>query len=189
MEKNKKRSNLNTGASAAAGSGAGAATGIIGAEVIMAQAANAAEVQTPETPETIVVEPESIPVKPEPQAEPQPVKPESILEPEPVPVVEPSIEVLDYETLHGEDGSSVDLAIVSVDGQEMGLYDIDRDGRADLVAIDENGDEKITANEVHNVSDAGIAMQPFQDQFIAQNMVEPVEPDYINDGNVDSYMA
>jgi len=192
MEENKKKSNLSTGASAAAGSGMGAAAGIIGAEVLMAQTANAAEVETTVQPEPVVVHPEPTPVKPEPEPIPEPtpvpVEPDPIPVPEPAPIVEPTVEVLDYETLHGEDGSSIDLAVVSVNGQEMGLYDVDRDGKADLVAVDENGDGQITPNEVHDIQDADIAMQPLQNEYIAQNTIEP-EPDYINDGNVDSYMA
>lgn len=110
---------------------------------------------------------------------------------EPVVVVEPEpqIEVLDYETLTNEDGSQVDLAVVSCDGQEVGLYDVNQDGIADLLAQDTNNDNQITPDEIEDISAEGISMQPFRDEYIAQNDSSMQGPDYINDGDVESYMA
>lgn len=110
-----------------------------------------------------------------------------------VPVVEvshePQVEVLDYETITNEDGSQMDLAVISVDGQEMGLYDVDQDGIADLLAQDTNNDNQITPNEIEDISTEDISMQPFHDEYIAQNDPAMHDPDYINDGDVESYMA
>ncbi|MDE7456953.1 MAG: hypothetical protein K2M96_09660 [Prevotella sp.] len=110
---------------------------------------------------------------------------EPVVEVEP----EPQIEVLDYETLTNEDGSQVDLAVISCDGQQVGLYDVNRDGIADLLAMDENNDNQITPNEIEDISEEGISMQPFHDEYIAQNDSSLQGPDYINDGDVESYMA
>ena len=108
---------------------------------------------------------------------------------EPVVMVahEPQVEVLHYETITNEDGSQMDFAVVSIDGQEMGIYDIDQDGIADLLAQDVNNDNQISADEIEDISGEGISMQPFHDEYIAQN--DPSGSDYITDGNVESYMA
>ena len=108
--------------------------------------------------------------------------------------VEPEVEVLAYETISNEDGNQMDLAVVSVGGQEMGIYDVNQDGTADLMAIDANNNQQIEENEIHDISSENISMQALHDDYIAQDdlsMQGPdyIEPDYINDGNVDNYLA
>ena len=83
----------------------------------------------------------------------------------------------------------MDVAVVSVDGQEMGLYDVNQDGTADLLAVDANNDNQITSNEVEDISSEGISMQHLHNEFLAQNDPAMQGPDYINDGDVESYMA
>lgn len=103
--------------------------------------------------------------------------------------VEPEVEVLAYETISNEDGSQMDLAVVSVGGQEMGIYDVNQDGTADLMAIDANNNQQIEDNEITDISSEGLSMQPLHDEYIAQNDPSMQGPDYINDGDVDNYMA
>lgn len=100
----------------------------------------------------------------------------------------PIVEVEAYETISNEDGSQMDLAVVSVDGQEMGIYDVNQDGTADLMAADDNN-QQIEDNEIHDISSEGFSMQPLHDDYIAQNDPAMQGPDYINDGDVDNYMA
>lgn len=103
--------------------------------------------------------------------------------------VEPEVEVLAYETISNEDGSQMDVAVVSVGGQEMGIYDVNQNGTADLMAIDENNNQQIEENEIHDISSENVSMQTLHDDYIAQNDPSMQVPDYINDGNVDNYMA
>lgn len=103
--------------------------------------------------------------------------------------VEPEVEVLAYETISNEDGSQMDLAVVSVGGQEVGIYDVNQDGTADLMAIDANNNQQIEDNEITDISTEGLSMQPLHDEYIAQNDPSMQGPDYINDGDVDNYMA
>ena len=103
--------------------------------------------------------------------------------------VEPEVEVLAYETISNEDGNQMDLAVVSVGGQEMGIYDVNQDGTADLMAIDANNNQQIEENEIHDISSENISMQALHDDYIAQNDPSMQGPDYINDGDVDNYMA
>lgn len=103
--------------------------------------------------------------------------------------VEPEVEVMAYETISNDDGSQMDLAVVSVGGQEMGIYDVNQDGTADLMAVDANNNQHIEDNEIQDISSEGISMQALHDDYIAQNDPSMQGPDYINDGNVDNYMA
>lgn len=104
-----------------------------------------------------------------------------------VPQVEP--EVLAYETVSGADGSQMDVAVVSVGGQEFGVYDVNQDGTADLMVADENNNQQIEENEIHDISSENVSMQALHDDYIAQNDPSMQDPDYINDGNVDNYLA
>lgn len=190
MEETKKQNQKSGKLSAAKGFSAGITTGAVGVAAMMPQEAHAEEVIIPEpvTPDPQPVKTE--PVAPSPQPTPvepvipEPITPEVIV-PEPVPV----IEVQDYQRVDMEDGSQIDMAVVSVDGQQVGVFDVDIDGQADLIISDEDGDGLITDDEVHDVSGMGIEMQPLQDEYESQHILASPEPDYINDGNVDSYMA
>ena len=56
--------------------------------------------------------------------------------------------------------------------------------------VDMNGDQQIQENEVTQIEDQNIAMQPFADAvgfnpLYAQNDL----PDYVNDADVDTYNA
>ena len=104
-----------------------------------------------------------------------------------VPQVEP--EVLAYETVSGADGSQMDVAVVSVGGQTVGVYDVNQDGTADLMVSDENNNQQIEENEIHDISSQDVSMQALHDDYMAQNDPSMQGPDYINDGNVDNYMA
>lgn len=104
-----------------------------------------------------------------------------------VPQVEP--EVLAYEIVSGADGSQMDVAVVSVGGQEFGVYDVNQDGTADLMVADENNNQHIEENEIHDISSENVSMQALHDDYIAQNDPFMQDPDYINDGNVDNYLA
>ena len=103
------------------------------------------------------------------------------------PQVEP--EVLAYETVSGADGSQMDVAVVSVGGQTVGVYDVNQDGTADLLVADENNNQQIEENEIHDISSQNVSMQALHDDYMAQNDPSMQGPDYINDGNVDNYMA
>lgn len=189
MEETKKQNQKSGKINAARGFGAGVTTGAVGVAAMIPQEVHAEEV----VPEPVIADPQPAktePVESVPQPTPvepvipEPVTPEPIA-PEPLPV----IEVQDYQRVEMEDGSQIDMAVVSVDGQQLGVFDVDIDGQADLVISDEDGNGLITDDEVQDVSGMGIEMQPLQDEYETQHFTSSSEPDYINDGNVDSYMA
>ena len=110
-----------------------------------------------------------------------------VQEPSVISPVEPEVEILSYETISNEDGSQMDFAVVSV--QQMGIIDVDQDGTADLIAVDANNSGQIDEDEIFDISSEGLSMQTLQDDYLAQNDSSMQGPDYINDGNVDNYMA
>lgn len=125
----------------------------------------------------------------EPATEPNPT-------PEPTPASEPrpesEIEVVSYETVTNEDGSQIDVAVVNAQGQAVMIADVDQNGVADIMASDLNYNGQLDNGEIIDVSDQNIAMQPLQDasNMNGNNMVAQTgEPDYINDANVDDYIA
>lgn len=186
MDKNQKtefKKNVTTGASTAAGATAG---------VILGSVISPTEAQAQEVPTT---EPAPAPI---PESAPAPApKPQS--QPEPEPVQEPTqqqdstpteVEVVAYDRVINEDGSQMDVAVLSVDGTAVGVLDGDLDGEADVLIADLNQNEVIEEGEYEVVQGQGIAMQPMQeaagfDPRFAQNDL----PDYVNDADVDTYVG
>lgn len=83
-------------------------------------------------------------------------------EPEPKPDPEPTsghhLEVFSVETVTNEDGSQMDVATVKLDGQGGIIADVDRDGVADVMVVDRNGDGHLSENESVNLHQQGITI-------------------------------
>ena len=140
-------------------------------------------------------------IDPTPEPEPQPIPepdPKPTPEQDPIPVPGPTpgpeeqfVTVLSYETIPGEDGNLMDVAIVDVNGTTAAIVDIDRDGTADALIADWDGNGVIDQNEVSPIEcyvsmaelEANVAT-PTPDVYdpIAQN-------DYNNHGDVNGYLA
>lgn len=214
--KEKKTSEVKSNVISGMSSTVGAAAGVVAGSVISTEV-NAAEIPvTPEEEQEVEVvssqpsrtggntthhnptpapEPEPTP-EPEPAPEPEPrPEPTPQSEPEPTPgptPEEPEIEVVSYETVTNEDGSQMDVAVVNAQGQTVMIADVDQNGIADVMASDLNNNGQLDEGEIVDVSDQSIAMQPLQaaanvggNDMIAQTN----DVDYINDANVDDYIA
>ena len=206
--KEKKTSDVKSNVISGMSSTVGAAVGVVAGSIISSEV-NAAEIPAAEIPVTPEEEQDvevvsSQPSKtggstpshnptphptPEPATEPNPT-------PEPTPASEsrpePEIEVVSYETVTNEDGSQIDVAVVNAQGQAVMIADVDQNGVADIMASDLNYNGQLDNGEIVDVSDQNIAMQPLQDaaNMNGNNMVAQTgEPDYINDANVDDYIA
>lgn len=112
---------------------------------------------------------------------------------EPVEPGEPVVEVLEFETDIETSEGNIDAAILSVDGETVMVVDMDQDGIADALVADFNGDGYIDDSEIVDISGDNVAMEPFADDYYG---IEPLEdpsiayePDYVNDANVDEFMA
>ena len=201
--KEKKTSDVKSNVISGMSSTVGAAVGVVAGSIISSEV-NAAEIPvTPEEEQDVEVvssqpsntggstpshNPTPHPTL-EPATEPNPT-------PEPTPASEPrpesEIEVVSYETVTNEDGSQMDVAIVNAQGQAVMIADVDQNGLADIMASDLNYNGQLDNGEIVDVSDQNIAMQPLQDaaNMNGNNMVAQTgEPDYINDANVDDYIA
>ena len=86
----------------------------------------------------------------------------------------------------------MDVAVINAQGQTVMIADVDQNGYADLMASDLNNNNQLDEGEIVDISDQNVEMQPLQD---AANMggndmiVQANDVDYINDANVDEYMA
>ena len=201
--KEKKTSDVKSNVISGMSSTVGAAAGVVAGSIISSEV-NAAEIPaTPEEEQDVEVvssQPSGISGStpshnPTPHSTPQPA-PEPNPTPEPTPASEPrpesEIEVVSYETVTNEDGSQIDVAVVNAQGQAVMIADVDQNGVADIMASDLNYNGQLEHGEMVDVSDQNIAMQPLQDaaNMNGNNMVAQTgEPDYINDANVDDYIA
>lgn len=140
------------------------------------------------------------------EPKPEPIHEDPIIEPDPdEPEPAPDIQVIDYDTVTLENGHQADIATLSVDGRGVVVEDTTMDGYANAIATDANGNGQIEDNEIHDVTGQGISMQPFKEEAgLIDNPNNPGVvhhsdpsgtlanldgPDYINDGNVDNYLA
>ena len=105
------------------------------------------------------------------------------------------VQVVAFHTTTNEDGSHSNVAVLSDGTNHLALIDADQDGIADVMVADVNHDGQISDDEVVNIHDQNIAMPSNPDAFNA-GMEDPSLmaqnagcPDYVNNADVDSYMA
>lgn len=186
--KTSKNDNWKVGVSMAIGAAIGAS-----ATTAMAQN-NESEASVDPQPEPV---PQPTPI-PEPEPNPIPMpNPEPIPdpEPEPIPNPEPEITVLSYETVTGEDGNLMDVAVVEIEGETAAIIDVDRDGTADALIAGWNGNGIIDPEEVNNIEHQQISMADLAANVAQQPQVDIYEPvanneeDYNNNGDINGYMA
>ena len=186
--KKETKSNMKSDVAASLSSAVGATIGMIIGNAVSAEV-NASEVPVPPAPGQTPVKPD--PPKPEP-IKPEPVKPEPSKpeppKPEP-PQREPEIEVMTYETVTNEDGSQMDVAIVSVDGQRVAFIDGNMDGIADVYVMDANGNGALEDNEIIPLENQNLSMVPLREAADMGDVMLAQNDDYVNDADVDDFMA
>ena len=171
------KSNAATGASSAVGAGIGVVAG-----TTLANEVNAAETSEmpPYTEEEEVEVISSEPTRPTAQQ----------TTPASGTTGEPEVAVLGYERVTNDDGSQMDVAVVSVGGQQAVVADVDLDGTADVIVSDLNGDGSITDNEFVDVTGQGVMMEAFRQAAPGSDSTLLAEnQDYVNDADVIDYMA
>jgi hypothetical protein len=196
-----------SGASAMGGAVAGAVMGTLVTPTEAQAAETTEEPVAEEEPQVVVVDVQEQPhvqetthepvVDPTPEPTPDPT-PEPT--PDPVGPTNPvihmdvfgnnDVEVVDYNRETTETGEQIDIAVVNVNGHEIGIIDANLDGQADVMASDLDHNGQLDANEVVDVHDQGISMHPLQEAvdfnpLLSQNDL----PDYVNNADVDHYMA
>lgn len=209
MEKEtKKNSNVKENVAAGASAAAGVAAGVFATAAFMPQDADGEVVADVVTDESDATQPATAsayhhtapaPNKPKPQVHIEEASTPDDTQEEPTAEVNQEeqiedagdeIEVLSYTRDHYDDGSVIDGATVVEHGTATTYVDSDLDGIADSRWADMNDNGEIDAGEVQDVSAMHISMTPFQeaadfDPLYAKNDI----PDYINDADVDNFMA
>ena len=203
-----KDSNLKATLASGTSSAIGATIGVVAGSAILssAQAADNVEMEA----EPVENSTHSSAVHTVADSQPAPVADSTVhtseqLPPEPPVSEQPEdtdVEVMSYETVTTEDGTSMDIAVVAVDGQLSVVADVDADGYADVIGTDLNNSGQLDTDEMVGLPEHSLAMQPFQD---AANVAEQVNVpttddytdtndyantgDYVNNANVEEYMA
>ncbi len=130
--------------------------------------------------------------------------------------VTPEVKVLEYKIQINEDGSTTDVAVLSVDGHNAIAIDATGDHVADVVALDLNGDGIYQDNELIDVTGQGMEMGELAEAHLAAGgtielsldpeLVAPGQmlpdkplmadstaadfnPDFDNNANVDDFLA
>lgn len=127
------------------------------------------------------VEPEEIPVSVDGNGEPDytghagadPVAQNPTSTPEPQPTGNDGGDANEVQVLgvyQSEDGME---AAVLTDGQEVAaVVDVDGDGTADVLLVDENHNQHIEEGEVYDVSSEHVQMTQYEDAYLAQQQAE-----------------
>lgn len=101
-------------------------------------------------------------------------------------------EVTDYQQVVFSDGSAMDVAVLDVDGMEVGVVDMDMDGEADILVADMNNDGILNINEMEVISGMGVDMGQFTDALHMSddsNLAQCDMPDYVDDADVTGFLA
>lgn len=181
--KKETKSSMKTEVATSMSSAVGATIGMIVGNAVSAEV-NAREVPvlTTSGPTPVKLEPpKPEPIKSEP-TKPEPSKPEP-------PQRELEIEVMTYEMVTNEDGSQMDVAIVSVDGQRMALIDGNMDGIADVYVMDANGNGILEDSEFIPLEDQNLSMVLLREAVDMGDSLLAQTDDYVNDADVDDFMA
>lgn len=110
---------------------------------------------------------------------------------------DPEVRVLSYERVTMDDGSQMDVATVSIDGQEAAIVDVDLDGWADGMIADANLDGNISEDEITSFqgTDVRIEMSPLaqaanyqgDDDFAGGDVVVTSDDEILTDDDMDTY--
>lgn len=97
--------------------------------------------------------------------------------------------VMSYETVTNDNGDKMDVAVIDVEGQPVGIIDANQDGVADIALADLNGNGELDEGEMKDISELGIDMQQLQNATTSDGdlTAQTAETDYVNDANVDNY--
>ena len=115
-----------------------------------------------------VPEPEPIPAPtPDPQPIPNPT-PAPALEPQPQPQPQPQpgptpnsdseVTIVSYDRITNDDGQEMDLLIMQIGDEEVGVLDVNLDGVADVLIGDFNGDGEVDQTEAIVLEQQDVAM-------------------------------
>ena len=84
----------------------------------------------------------------------------------------PEVQVLGVYEAQGEQGQTMQAAVLT-NGQEVGtVIDANGDGTADVLVVGYNHDPQIDEGEVYDISDQHVQMSDLQDSYLAQQQMQ-----------------
>lgn len=106
---------------------------------------------------------------------------------------EVEVRVLGIEEMPDGDGQMMTVVAMEMDGQNVLLVDVDHDGQIDVVMADINGDGQLSDDEIADISGSEIQVADLQQHLEGNDASllasEDNLPDYMNDANVNNYLA
>lgn len=93
-----------------------------------------------------------------------------------------------YET-QGENGQTMQAAMLTNGEEVAAVVDLEGDGVADVLLVDENHNQQIDEGEVYDLSNENVQMSIFQDAYQAQQQMQQEQDTYtynVNDDQQDS---
>ena len=108
------------------------------------------------------------------------------------------VQVLGMYEAQGEDGQTMQTAMLTNGSEVAAVVDLDGDGVADVLAVDENYNQQIDEGEVYDLSNDNVHMSDYQDLYMAQQQQMQMDqeqntfaynanddqPDYNNDADL-----
>ena len=108
------------------------------------------------------------------------------------------VQVLGMYEAQGEDGQPMQAAMLTNGHEVAAVVDLDGDGVADVLAVDENQNQQIDEGEVYDLSNDNVHMADYQDLYMAQQQQMQMDqeqntfaynasddqPDYNNDADL-----
>lgn len=101
---------------------------------------------------------------------------------------EPEVQVLGIYEAQGDNGQTMEAAILT-DGQDVAaVIDVDGDGTADILAVDKNHNNQIDEDEVVDVSHEYVPMSQFENSYLTQQQIEIQQENDTFSYNADNQM-
>lgn len=101
---------------------------------------------------------------------------------------EPEVQVLGIYEAQGDNGQTMEAAILT-DGQDVAaVIDVDGDGTVDILAVDKNHNNQIDEDEVVDVSHEYVPMSQFENSYLAQQQIELQQENDTFSYNADNQM-
>lgn len=104
------------------------------------------------------------------------------------------VQVLGVYEAQGDQGQTMQAALLTNGEEVAAVFDIDGDGVADVLAVDENHNQRIDEGEVYDLSNEHVLMSGYQQAYLAQQQeqmqqehetfaynADNEQPDYNND--------
>lgn len=89
-----------------------------------------------------------------------------------------------YET-QGENGQTIQAAMLTNGEEVAAVVDLDSDGLADVLLVDENHNQQIDEGEVYDLSNDNVQMSVYQDAYQAQQQAQQENDTFVYNANED----